>query len=152
MPHRIRGWIAGVVLLSAGAAAAQTPDQAAISGLLHTTFDRPASELVIAPVVVAGNHAIAGWTQGEMGGRALLRRRGQNWVLILCAGDGIKSRDALVKAGIPIEDASALERNLAAAEGKLPLEQVAMFSRFEGVMMMDDNGTHPRQVHPHAKN
>jgi hypothetical protein len=45
-----------------------------------------------------------------MGGRALLRRKGQDWELILCAGDGIKSRDALAKVGIPLQDAAALER------------------------------------------
>jgi hypothetical protein len=87
-----------------------------------------------------------------MGGRALLRRKGQDWELILCAGDGIKSRDALAKAGIPIQDAVALERDLAAAEGKLSPQHVAMLSRFEGMMMMDGSGNHPPLDHaPHTE-
>ena len=62
-----------------------------------------------------------------MGGRALLRKKGgQSWALILCAGDGIKTHEALVKAGISSDDAATLERELAIAEGKLPPEQVAM--------------------------
>jgi len=100
----------------AAPAIGQTLDESAISKLLHNTFDRPEAPLTIDPIVVVSNHAIAGWTQGDMGGRALLRRKEQSWVLILCAGDGIKSRDGLVQAGIPIQDATALERDLAAAE------------------------------------
>jgi hypothetical protein len=103
--------------------------------------------LTIAPVVVAGNHAIAGWIQADMGGRALLRRKGEAWTLILCAGDEIKSRDALAKAGIPVRDAAALEHDLAAAEGKLPRQHVAMLSRFEGMLMMDESGSHPPLDH-----
>jgi hypothetical protein len=79
-------------------------------------------------------------------------RRGQSWALMLCAGDGIKAHEALVKAGISSDDAATLERELAIAEGKLPPEQVAMLSRFEGVLMMDDSGNHPSVHHQsHAK-
>ena len=143
---------AGLLLLLAGPLLAQTADEAAISKLLHTTFDRPEAPLTIAPVVVAGGHAIAGWAQGEMGGRALLRKKGESWELVLCAGDGIKSRDALAKAGVPAQDAAALERELAAAESKLPARHVAMLSRFEGMLMMDGSGNHPPVDHSaHAK-
>ena len=43
----------------------------------------------------------------------------------------------MAKAGIPVRDAAALEHDLAAAEGKLPQQHVAMLSRFEGMLMMD---------------
>jgi hypothetical protein len=142
MQHLLRCAVA-LMLLFLGPALAQTTDESAISKLLHTTFDRPDAPLTIAPAVVSGNHAIAGWTQGDTGGRALLRRKGESWELILCAGDGIKSRDALAKAGIPAQDAAALERDLAAAESRLPPQHVAMFSRFEGIVMMDGSGSHP---------
>jgi hypothetical protein len=139
---------AAVLLLSfASPVLAQTADEAAISKLLHTTFDRPEARLTIAPVVVAGSNAIAGWAQGETGGRALLRKKGESWQLILCAGDGIKSRDALAKAGVPAHDAAALERDLAAAESNLPAQHVAMLSRFEGMLMMDASGHHPPVGH-----
>jgi hypothetical protein len=141
-----------IFTLAFGSAVAEPTDQAAVSNLLHSTFDRPEAALRVAPVVVAGNHAIAGWTQGDMGGRALLRRKQQTWELILCAGDGIKSRDALAKAGIPNSVAATLERELAAAEGKLDPGQVAMFSRFEGVLMMDGSGNHPPSHHPPHSN
>jgi hypothetical protein len=37
---------------------AQIQDEPAISKLLHATFDKPEAPLTIAPIVVAGNHAI----------------------------------------------------------------------------------------------
>jgi hypothetical protein len=110
MPYLLR-CAAALLLLIAGPVFAQTADEAAISKLLHASFDRPDSRLTIAPVVVARGHAIAGWAQGEMGGRALLRKKGETWELVLCAGDGIKSRDALAKVGVPVQDAAALERD-----------------------------------------
>ena len=105
MPYLLR-CTAALMLLLAGPVFAQTADEAAISNLLHATFDRPEVPLTIAPIVVAGDHAIAGWIQADMGGRALLRRKGEAWTLILCAGDGIKSQDTLAKAGIPARNAA----------------------------------------------
>jgi hypothetical protein len=58
----------------------------------------------------------------------------------------------LVKAGIPLQDAAALERDLAVEEVKLSPQHVAMFSRFEGMLMMDGSRNHPPVDHaPHAK-
>lgn len=137
-----------VLLVGSGPARSQTPDQNAISTLMRGTFDRPDAQLSVSPIVIAGDHAIAGWTQGEMGGRALLRRKQQIWEIVLCAGDGIKSREALTKAGIGHQDAAALERDLAKAERELDPQYVAMFSRFEGMLMMDGSGVHPTGHHP----
>ena len=64
------------MLLLAGPVFAQTADEAAISKLLHATFDRPEVPLTIAPVVVAGDHAIAGWIQADMGGRGASSQEG----------------------------------------------------------------------------
>ena len=68
VPYLLR-CTATLMLLLAGPVFAQTADEAAISKLLHATFDRPEVPLTIAPVVVAGDHAIAGWIQADMGGR-----------------------------------------------------------------------------------
>lgn len=136
--------IAGSVV---GRAQSAPEDAKSIGHLLHGMFDKPDQTLTVEPVLVAGDHAIAGWTQGEMGGRALLRRQHQAWTIILCAGDGIKSSEALVKVGVPAADAGRLASEMSAAEAKLAPEKVAMFSRFEGLVMMDGNGAasqHPR--------
>lgn len=132
---------AALVCASLGAAGADA-DQAAIRHLLMTTFDKPEARLAVDPVVVVGEHAIAGWAQGERGGRALLRRHGTGWHITLCAGDGLTP--ALLRdAGISEADAQALAEGLAAAESRLPAAQRAKFSTFDGVVRMDSNGQHP---------
>ena len=133
--------------LCAGAADAAT-DLASIRRVLMTAFDKPEARLVVEPVVVVGVHAVAGWAQGERGGRALLLRHGTEWHVTLCAGDGLKQAKVLREAGISQADAEALAKGLATAEARLPATQRAKFSTFDGVVRMDANGRHPPE-HKH---
>jgi len=121
-------------------------DEDAIKHLLHSSFDKPESRLIVDPVVVAGSHAIAGWSQGDMGGRALLRSKGGGWSLILCSGDGIKSREALRHAGLPAADAAELAHRWEEAERTVAPERLMLFAKFEGTLMMDASGGQPQ--HP----
>ncbi|MCK1326358.1 copper uptake system-associated protein [Bradyrhizobium sp. 156] len=132
-----------VLLASAAVLAAEAGAEPEIEGLLHGMFDKPDAVLTVSPIVVGGGFAIADWTQGEMGGRALLRRKQASWVIMLCAGDGIRSREALRQAGVPQQEAISLERDLAAAESKADPQRVAMFSRFEGMVTMDSTSHRP---------
>ena len=127
MKEVFRGILSAIAISISAAALAEPAETTEIAGLLHRMFDKPGIALKVSPVVVAGEYAIADWLQGEMGGRALLRRK-QQWSLILCAGDGIKSRDALAKAGVPADHAARLEQQLASAEAGLGSDEVAMFS------------------------
>lgn len=139
--------IALVALMILAGPALAGPDEDAVRHLLHATFDKPETKLVVEPVVVAAGYAIAGWTQGDMGGRALLQNRQGRWTLILCAGDGIKSTDALRQAGLAPDTANALAQALAKAEQTTSAERLAMFSRFEGLLRMDETGNHPPVDH-----
>lgn len=123
------------------------PDEDAVRHLLHAIFDKADTKLVVEPVVVAAGYAIAGWTQGEMGGRTLLQDKHGRWTLILCAGDGIKSADALRQAGLAPDTATTLAQALAQAEQTVPADRLAMFSRFEGLVRMDETGNHPPVDH-----
>ncbi|UFZ02742.1 copper uptake system-associated protein [Bradyrhizobium ontarionense] len=122
-------------------------DEAFISQLLHGMFDKPQEPLSVEPILVSGKHAVADWAQGEMGGRALLRNEHGSWRIILCAGDGIKTRDALARAGVPLADAERLEKDLSSAEARLPPEKAAMFSRFEGIAMMNGDTDQHKPAH-----
>jgi hypothetical protein len=135
---------------SAGSVQAADPakDEVSIRHVLMATFDKPEARLVVDPVVVVGVHAVAGWAQGERGGRALLMRHGTDWHITLCAGDGLKQARVLREAGISPADADALAKGLAIAETKLPAVQQAKFSTFDGVVRMDANGQHP-PAHKH---
>ena len=144
MPLFVRVLALMWAVLIGGAGYAQSSDERTITGLLHTTFDKPDLPLAVAPVVVAGDFAIADWGQGEMGGRALLHRKQQGWTLVLCAGDAIKTRQALAMAGVPPGEAARLEQDLATAEAGLSQKDLAVFSRFEGLVKMEEGVAHER--------
>ncbi|WP_315763457.1 copper uptake system-associated protein [Bradyrhizobium sp. SZCCHNS2005] len=132
--------MAAALLVRADAAFAGA-DQDAVRDVLMAAFDKPEARLVVDPVVVSGAHAIADWTQGATGGRALLRRGAKGWSLVLCAGDGIKDSAALKLAGVPAPEAAELVAALIISEQELPRDRLALLSSFEGVVSMD--GAHP---------
>ena len=67
--------------------------------------------------------------------------------MVLCAGDGLKEAATLEQAGLAAAQAEALAAAVAEAEGAADPQRIALFSRFEGVVMMDEQGHHPE---PHA--
>ena len=123
-------------------------DQHEIIHLMKGVFDTPENPLSVAPVVVVGDNAIAGWVQGERGGRALLWRVDGQWKIRLCSGDGLKDPKLLESSNISAADAGTLASQLAAAESKLDPAVLAKFSSFEGTMMIDPEAGH--QGHKHG--
>jgi hypothetical protein len=115
---------------------------AAIRAVIHDMFDRPDAELVIDPVVVVDGFAVAGWTQGEMGGRAFLKAHHGHWALVLCSGDRITTVEALTASGVPPENAATLAAEIAAADATVDAARLAMFASFEGVVTMDEHAKH----------
>lgn len=111
-------------------------DEAAILERMRATWDRPETPLDAGPVVVDGDWAVADWTQGRMGGRALLRREHGAWTTVLCAGDGIRGEQGLVEAGIPLVQARTLAARLATAEAREPADRLALMSTFNGIVRM----------------
>lgn len=107
-----------------------------IEALMHATWDRPDSELAVGPVAVANDFAVADWTQGAMGGRALLDRSQSRWRVVLCAGDQIRTLEGLVAAGVPRNVATRLSQGLARLERDTDSARLEAMSRFEGVVRM----------------
>lgn len=147
---RVLGRVLGLVLVLALWSVATDPahatpsaDEAAIRASMAATWDRPEQRLVIDPVVVAGRHAVAGWTQGERGGRALLQRNAHGqWEVTVCAGDGLKELTTLQQSGVDEPSARQLLKALADAEAKLPASRLAQFASFEGLLRMGASGHH----------
>ncbi len=127
--------------------ASGTSQAADIHKLLRGTFDRPDAPLAIEPVVVAGDYALAGWAQGDMGGRALLMRKHGHWVIQFCSGDALKRLETLKEVGVPAPTASMLAAALAEAERRLHPQRVAQFSRFDGLVAIGEGGHPPAPGH-----
>lgn len=138
-----------MLALSACQQAAHTDstDVSAIQQLLHQTYDQSGKLLTLDPVIVQGGDAIVGWTQGDMGGRALLRKQADQWVIVLCAGDAVKDAAYLQQAGLSAETAATLSAALLQAERKLPVETLALFARFGAPVVMQSAGGNGQAVH-----
>jgi hypothetical protein len=128
---------------------AHDDDPHAIRSVIGATWDKPDSKVETDPVVVSGNFAVASWTQGDRGGRALLRRGDGRWSVVLCSGDPLKEAGWLVEAGVPGPDAEQIAAGLAAAEALLPAERRGKFALFEGTVSGEAETHHPAAHHHH---
>ena len=102
-------------------AAATDAEQAAKA--MRDIWDKPDAPLVVEPVVIEGDYALAGWVQLERGGRALLRKVHGQWRVHVCGGDGLKDADALAMAGMSPEGAGKLAAAASEAEAKAQTEE-----------------------------
>jgi periplasmic copper chaperone A len=135
--------VLALIGIPADMASAHDDDVGSVTHLMMATFDKPEAPLAVGPVVVEGEYAIAGWTQEDRGGRALLKRKDGDWAIHLCAGDALKDETALRHMGIPPDVAAALAAGLAVEEANADPARVALFATFEGVMEMNADGSHP---------
>lgn len=128
-----------IIATGGGVHAAPTEaDQIAQS--MRNIWDTPEAPLVVDPVVIEGNYALAGWVQQERGGRALLARVDGKWQVHVCGGDGLNDVDALEMAGMNLAAARRLVDAVRAAEAKLPQETRKKFASFGQNIQV--NGAH----------
>lgn len=133
-----RGCAGAMVLIIAACNRANGDDATQIAALMRATWDRPDAPLDAGPIVVERDYAIADWTQGDIGGRALLHREAAaGWKVILCAGDGIRNEAGLVAVGVPAATARALAGALQRAEQAAPVPRLQRMSAFQDVVRME---------------
>lgn len=118
--------------------------------LLFQTFDKPAARLFVDALVVEGDAAVADWRQGDLGGRAFLKRNNQNWSIALCAGDALKDGATLEKLGVSKPNAQALSKRLELEEKRLSPDILERFSRFDGMAAVEADGSHS-PLDPHHR-
>lgn len=122
--------------------------QEKIKELISKTFDQPKNPVKTNPIVIEGKVAIADWTQGQKGGRALLKRKHHDWEIIACGGAGFKDASNIAAAGISKKIASNITTKLSIAESKLPPQLVKQFDSFDGVVNMVHGAKHsPNEKH-----
>lgn len=111
-----------------------------ITHVMKAQFDTPENPLTVEPISIEGDFAVAGWSQGGKGGRALLKSVDGQWVIWLCSGAGLKQAQLLHEAGIDMASAEKLAALVVADEAKLDPVKVALFDTFEGTMMIGAEG------------
>ena len=122
-------------------------DEHQITHVMKAQFDRPDAPLKVHPVVVEDHFAVAGWFQGQKGGRALLVKEGDKWTISVCGGDGLREAKVLAQTGMSESVAQSLAAKVQAAEAKLSKAQLKQLSLFKGEMKVE-----PNQAHGHHSN
>lgn len=117
--------------------------------VMKAQFDKPDNPLAVEPVSVVGDFAVAGWSQGGMGGRALLKRADGTWTIHLCAGAGLRQAQVLHEAGMDMASAEQLAALVAADEAKLDPAKPALYDSFQGTVMIGAQG-HAGHQHKHG--
>lgn len=105
-------------------------DEAQIQAVIGKTYDKPNNKVNTTPVSVADDFAIADWTQGERGGRALMKRINGNWEILACGNDGLKDTKSLIKAGMNEKTASTVIKKLTNLEKSEDPKRLAKFNLF----------------------
>ncbi len=153
--HRwVRGAVAAATLACSAlhAIAAEPADEASIRQVILSTWDKPDARVEVGPVVVVGNHAVAGWTQGQRGGRALMARNAAgHWAVAACGGDGLKSAKTLESTGMAPAQARQLSASVAKAEADVAPARRALFSTFDGLLRMNEGDAHTGHAASGAK-
>lgn len=132
-------------LVVAPAAALPLAEQE-VRDLLLQSFDRPDQPLTVGPITIEDGAAVAGWTQGNLGGRALLRFEDGAWRLVACAGDALIEASTLQGLGLSPSQAMALARRQREAEAGLLPERLRALASFNG--LQDMRGDHAPHSHP----
>jgi hypothetical protein len=122
--------------------------QEKIKALISMSFDKPNLKVKTSPIVIEGKVAIADWVQGQKGGRALLRRKHNDWEIVACGGSSFKDPEGIAAIGISKEIATNITAKLKDAETKLSPQQIKQFDSFDGVVNMVHDAKHT----PNSKN
>jgi hypothetical protein len=118
-------------LVFSGALSAESlTDEAQIQAVIGKTYDKPNNKVNTTPISVADDFAVADWTQGKRGGRALMKRIDGNWEILACGNDGLKDTKSLVKAGMSERTASTIVKKLADLEKLEDPRRLAKFNLF----------------------
>jgi hypothetical protein len=155
--YLIACWLGLMQLVAAAPALAQGHDAHLISAAMKQQFDRPEAPLTVAPIVVEGDYAVAGWLQGGRGGRAFLQKDKDHWSIALCGGTGLTQADVLQSTGMTAAAASKLATAVRAAESSLGANQRRLFDSFEGMLKIDaaqphgQHGQHSQHGAPEAR-
>ena len=118
-------------LVFSGALSAESlTDEAQIQAVIGKTYDKPNNKVNTTPISIADDFAVADWTQGKRGGRALMKRIDGNWEILACGNDGLKDTKSLVKAGMSEKTASTIVKKLADLEKLEDPKRLAKFNLF----------------------
>ena len=113
-----------------------------VIGTLKKIFDKPSAPLAVDAIAVSRNFSLVSWSQETKAGRALLRKKYNQWEIIVCGGKDLKKISALIKVGVPSNDAQLLVSDLSKKELQLPASLRLQFDSFSLDNQKNHNSHH----------
>ena len=131
-----------ISLLVFSAAIAHDLNEHQITTLLKKMFEKPDAPLTVTSVSVEGNSAVAGWIQGERGGRAFLQKEHGQWSIAICGGTGLTKAEVLQSVGLSNAEAARLAESIGRKEDSLDPTKRRLLDGFEGMMRVGNGLAH----------
>lgn len=125
-----------MAFLASACASPASRAEAEIAAIVKSRLAQPGVTLIVEPIAVDGAFAVADWTRGDSGGRALLQKGAKGWLLVLCGGDSLRTIQGLMRLGVPDHQAAAIVKELAREERQLSAGRLAAMARFSGEVRM----------------
>ena len=122
--------VSAICIFSSNIVIAASTSEEEIKAVISKIYDKPDLGVMTTPVAVVDNYALADWTQGNRGGRALMQKIGDQWAVAACGADGFKTLSYLEEAGIPRKTAEALIVKLNDLEKSVDPHRLHLFSLF----------------------
>jgi len=123
--------MAAALFLLCNCAFAGGVDSAAIIKTMKSIFDKPDAPLSVYVVSVSSEYGLASWTQQSKGGRALLKKTGAKWEIMVCGGKDLLQTNVLEKAGLSHQQAQHLIADLKKIENQLTVSKRKQFDSFQ---------------------
>ncbi|WP_273690410.1 copper uptake system-associated protein [Ketogulonicigenium vulgare] len=120
--------------VASGAQAPQAGDVLQVGAALRTAL--APTQATIMPIVLHGNHAVAGWSNDTDAARALLRRVNGNWQVEMWSGASLLLPATFVSMGMSQADAEILIAEVKAYESMIDPAIIARFDAFPGTVLI----------------
>ena len=106
-------------------------DSDAITKAMKSMFDQPDAPLSVDAVTVSSDYGLASWTQQSKGGRALLKKAGATWEIVVCGGKDLLQTNVLEKVGLSHQQAQYLIAELKKTEKQLSAVKRKQYDSFQ---------------------
>jgi hypothetical protein len=123
--------VAAALWLVCNCAFAGGVESDAITKAMKSMFDKPDAPLSVDAVTVSSDYGLASWTQQSKGGRALLKKAGATWEIVVCGGKDLLQTSVLQKVGLSQEKAENLIAELKKTEKQLAASKRKQFDSFQ---------------------
>jgi len=123
--------VATALWLVCNYASANGNDSVAMTKTMKSMFDKADAPLSVDALTASSEYSLASWTQQSKGGRALLKKAGTTWEIVVCGGKDLLQKTALEKVGLSHQQAHKLVADLKKIENQLPVSKRQQFDSFQ---------------------